>query len=232
LVTDPVPEHQPAPFSGRAAFTIAQSYYYVAAVVGIGLLLGGVIEALIGVRQLVLPASTSGVGGPYVETASTASRDAVRSVLGGLAFAIPGAVVFLWHIREARRREVRSVVGTFWGSALYSHLVALVALSIAVGGTISLLHSLRDAALPLCYPIPDLGVPPVSATPVPGLSPPVITISPSPEIVQAERRCYPPASEALRSAADSFIVASVAGATWAWHLRRGRRIDAAPPAGP
>lgn len=229
-MSDPEPELDPAPFSGRAAFAIAQSYYYLAAVIGVGLLLGGVIGTLIGLRELVLPGSTGSIGG---FTEDTASRDALRSVLGGLAFAIPGGLVFLWHIREARRREARAVPGTFWGSALYFHLVALVSISIAVGGTIALLHSLRDAAVPLCYPTPDIALPPVTGTPVPGLGTPPITISPAPEgVLTQQENCYPRTSDALRSAADALIVAGVSGATWAWHLRRGRRTEPAPPAGP
>jgi hypothetical protein len=78
-VSDPEPESDPAPFSGRAAFAISQSYYYLAAVIGVGLLLGGVIETLIGFRELILPAASGGGGGPYVETADSASRDDSRS---------------------------------------------------------------------------------------------------------------------------------------------------------
>jgi hypothetical protein len=38
-----------------------------------------------------------------------------------------------------------------------------------------------------------------------------------------KEQCYPASSEAIRSIIDGVIVASVAGATWLWHLRRGRR---------
>ncbi len=38
-----------------------------------------------------------------------------------------------------------------------------------------------------------------------------------------KEQCYPPSSEAIRSVVDGVIVASVAGVTWVWHLRRGRR---------
>jgi len=228
-VSDPEPERDPAPFSGRAAFAISQSYYYLAAVIGVGLLLGGVIETLIGLRELVLP---SAEGGPFGGTVDTSSRDALRSVLGGLAFVIPGGFVCLWHIREARRREVRTVPGTFWGSALYFHLVALVSLSIAVGGTISLLNSLRDAAVPRCYSTPELIIPALDGSSVPGVGSGPITVSPASDLFPTRRECDPPRSDSLRSAVDALIVTGVAGATWVWHLRRGRRIDAAPPPGP
>jgi hypothetical protein len=145
---------------------------------------------------------------------------------------IPGGSVCLWHIREARRREVRTVPGTFWGSALYFHLVALVSLSIAVVGTISLLHSLRDAAVPLCYPTPGLIIPPLDRSPVPDVGSGPITVSPAPDPFPTRQECYPSSSDALRSAVDALIVTGVAGATWAWHLRSGRRIGAAPAAGP
>jgi hypothetical protein len=41
--------------------------------------------------------------------------------------------------------------------------------------------------------------------------------------VLKQQECYPPSSEAIRSVVDGVIVASVAGVTWLWHLRRGRR---------
>ena len=47
-------------------------------------------------------------------------------------------------------------------------------------------------------------------------------------LVPAIRQCYPPSSEALCNALDGLIVAGVAGATWVWHLRRGRRFTAPP----
>jgi Domain of unknown function (DUF5671) len=221
-VSEPERGVDPAPFSGRAAFAISQGYYYLAAVIGVGFLLGGVIAALIGLRELVLP--TPSGNGSLVESSS---REAVRSILGALAFAIPGGLVFWWHLREARRRDARPVGGTFWGSALYFHLVALVALSIALGGAISLLHSLLDGALPSCYSHPTTGSPDPSFEPEVGS--PIATLSPVPELIGTERECYPPTSQALRSAADALIVTVVAGGTWAWHLGRGRREPSPPP---
>ena len=38
-----------------------------------------------------------------------------------------------------------------------------------------------------------------------------------------KQECYPPSSEGEPSVLDGVIVASVAGGTWLWHLRRGRR---------
>ena len=212
-----------SPFSGRAAFAISQSYYYVAAVAGVAITLGGTIAALIALRQWVLPSSDGGFGGG-VDT----SRDAARTFLGALAFVVPGVFVFLLHIREARRRERAYRPGTFWGSALYFHLVALVSLLIALGGAISALHSLVDAALPYCYG-PPVAVPSI-ATPAPGTG---YEVSISPEATDAlsdlQRNCYPEPSDALRSAVDATIVTVVAGAVWWWHLRRGRREFEPPP---
>ncbi len=50
---------------------------------------------------------------------------------------------------------------------------------------------------------------------------------PDPELLRSEE-CYPSTSEALRSALDGVIVASVAGAAWVWHLRRGRQAFDGP----
>ena len=227
MVAEPDPAARPAPFTGKAAYVISQSYYYVAAVVGVGLLLGGVIAALIGVREWIFPATPDVTGSPYLEEGSD---DAIRSILGGLAFAIPGGLMFWWHLREARRREPQAVAGVFWGSALYFHLVAFVALVIAVGGVIETLHALIDVAVPQCFsstvevgygPLPDPSNVPSDS---PGSDP--ITVGGIAPI----RECYPSSSEALRNALDGLIVAGVAGATWVWHLRRGRRLTA-PPSG-
>jgi hypothetical protein len=217
-VTQPAPGQQP--FSGRAAFAITQTYYYIAAVVGVGLLLGGGIAALIAFRQWILPSEVVGPSG-------SGSREAVRSLLGALAFAIPGGLVLAWHLGEARRRERSSMPGSFWGSALYFHLVALISLFIAVGGVITLLHSVVDAALPQCFGVPrpyEGPLYPGEVSPIPGLSP-----GPDAVLIEAEEECYPQPSDALRSALDATIVASVAGGVWLWHLRRGRREPDAPP---
>ncbi|HEX6399612.1 MAG TPA: hypothetical protein VF108_03965 [Actinomycetota bacterium] len=228
---------EPSPsFTGRAAFAISQVYYYVAATIGVGFLVGGAIATLIGLRQLIFGASPGDFGGTYVEAGTVASRDALRSILGGLAFAVPGGLVFLWHIREARRRERAFVPGAFWGSALYFHLVAAIALPVALGGLVAGLHALRDAALPSCYsapePYPAPDPYPSEVSPVPGISPPVVEI---PEEAAAafedlRRDCYPPTGQALRSALDAAIVAGVAAGVWGWHLRRGRREAGPPPA--
>jgi hypothetical protein len=223
LVTEPGPAAAPAPSSGRAAFAISQSYYYLAAVVGIGLLLGGVIGALIGVREWILPSAQDPTGSPFLEGSS---RDAIRGILGGLAFALPGALLFWWHLREARRREGVSLAGVAWGSALYFHLVAFVALMIAVGGVIGTLHSLADAAVPDCFEAPTHLLPPTDISPIPGAG----EASAASRSVRFDtfRQCYPLASVSLRSALDGLIVAVVAGATWIWHLRRGRSLAGIP----
>ena len=223
MVTEPDPAA--AQSSGRAAFAISQTYYYLAAVVGVGLLLGGVIGALIGVREWVLPAGHDPTGSPFLEGGS---HDAIRGVLGGVAFAIPGVLLFWWHLREARRRESVGVAGVAWGSTLYFHAVAFVALMIAVGGVIGTLHSLSDAAFPDCFEAPTHVLPPTDITPIPGASTGESSATLQPVPYDTFRQCYPPSSVSLRSALDGLIVAAVAGATWLWHLRRGRRLGAVP----
>lgn len=228
--TDPDP--QSPPFSGRAAAVISQAYYYVAAAVGLAFLLGGGIAALIALRKWVLPLSeTAGSFGGL-----SGSNDTARSFLGALAFALPGALVLAWHLREARRREGSRVSRASWGGVLYFHLVALIALLITLGGAVATLHSLRDSVMPLCYELRDVGpvVPPVEG-PVTGsglegeVSPIDVPIEVDSPLLADREECYPSTSEALRSALDGGIVFSVAGGTWLWHLRRGRRsVDGSP----
>jgi hypothetical protein len=187
------PPHAPGS-SGRAASAISQVYYYVAAAVGVAFLVGGAIAALIAVRQLALP-------GRFDTT-----RGSVRQLLDGLAYALPGALLFAWHIREAGRRERRGTLpGVFWGASLYYHLVALFTVFTILGGSIALLGSLVDVALPNCF-------------------------SSGPILVPGGSACFPPRADAWRSVANSVIVLIVAGPVFWWHLRRGRGLAAPPPA--
>lgn len=198
--------------------------------------MGGAIAALIALRKWLLPLSEVGSSGVF--GGPTDSNDTGRSFLGALAFAIPGALVLAWHLREARRRERVPGARASWGGVLYFHLVALISLLIALGGVVATLHSVRDLALPLCYETPRLDGPPVE---VPSLgsefegegSPIVVPDLPvdlDPTLIESRKECYPSSKEALRGALDGGIVASVAGVTWVWHLRRGRRaLDVGPP---
>lgn len=138
MVTPAGPAPPPAAES-RAAYVIAQLYYYVAAVVGVGFVIGGLVALLFGVRTLVFP--------DQFETA----REGVRRILQGLAFLLPGLVVLWWHLREARRRETRMTGTAFWGSSLYYHGVSLVALFFVLGGVVGILMSTVDAVLPSCF---------------------------------------------------------------------------------
>jgi hypothetical protein len=97
-----------APFTGRAAYGISQIYYYAAAVVGVGFVIGGGISALIELRHLTLPERTTVFG-------SDTTRASVHGIMVGLAFLIPGLAAALWHLKEAGRRERRFVPGAFWG---------------------------------------------------------------------------------------------------------------------
>jgi hypothetical protein len=212
------------PVARSRGTAIAQAYYYVVAAIGLIFVLGGTIAALIAVRRWILPAGDpSGFFGPADE------NDAPRSLLGALSFAIPGALVLVWHLREARRREGHRGPPSPWGSALYLYLVALISLAIALGGVVAMGHALRDSVLPVCYdtgfegPVTiDPGLGPGfedGGSPIPPIELPADF---APEVLRSEE-CYPSSSEALRSALDAGIVTGVAGAVWLWHLRRARR---------
>ncbi len=201
--SEPVPAAPPEPVAapeGRGAYVISQLYYYLAAVVGVGFLLGGGIGLLLGVRTLVLPQS------------GQEAEDAIRGMLGGLAFMLPGLAVVWWHLGQARRREGKVTVSAFWGSALYFHLVAWIALIVVMTATAGLLTAARDAALPECAVQPALA---------PGEAPGGETIR--------KEFCYPLAGEAARSMFDAGIYILVAAPIMWWHLRQGRRLTAPPP---
>jgi hypothetical protein len=184
----PAPPREPE--AGRAAHVIAQLYYYFVAAIGVALVLGGVIGGLFGIRALVLP-------NEFQEP-----RDAVRTMLHGLAFALPGALLLWWHLREARRGERRSVSPAFWGRSLYFHLVAFVALWFVVGGMIAMLSAGVDAAVPHCFAVEEQAVP--AGYP-------------------RQDECYPEPTEAGRQAIDGAIFVIAAAPVWWWHLRQGRR---------
>lgn len=197
----------PARQESRGAHVISQVYYYVAAVIGFGLFMGGAIGGLFGVRELVIPRD--------FET----TREGVRTILHGLSFALPGLALMWWHLRQARRREDRPVTTAFWGRALYFHLMALVALVFVLIGGVGLLFNLGDAVTADC---PLLGHPSqVESTP--GASPTIDVWVESPFLF-----CHPTAEDSLRSALDSSIFLIVAGPVFWWHLRQGRRLTAPP----
>jgi hypothetical protein len=198
------PRAEPAP--SRAAYVISQLYYYVAAVIGVGLLLGGLIALLFAVRTLVLPRE-------FEE-----ARDGLRGMLHALAFAIPGAALLWWNLREARRGEGASPPPVFWGRALYFYLVSLVALGFVVGGSVAVLSTGADAAIPHC----DQGVGPIEAPGEPphGVDETSAVIGPG---APTFRSCYPTPAEAARNALDGAIFLIAAGPVLWWHLRQGRR---------
>ena len=151
-------EPQPDPVGPSRGAAIAQAYYYVVAAIGLIFVLGGTIAALIALRKWILPVS----GDPSEFFGSPPdSNDAIRSLLGALAFAIPGALVLVWHLREARRQAGRRASSRSWGETLYLYLVAAISLLIALGGAVAMLHALRDAVVPFCYDNSSFSVPPV-----------------------------------------------------------------------
>ena len=139
----PGPPGAAASFSGKAAYVLSQLYYYLVAIVAIGFVIGGAIAALIALRLLAWPDPGS------------VTRASTRSLLQGLAFALPGAVSAWWHLGQARRGEGHVAAGAFWGRSLYFHGVAFIAYVVALGGVVAMLFSLIDAALP--SPCPTFG---------------------------------------------------------------------------
>ena len=214
---------------------VEQAYFSVVAAIGFVLVLVGVIMVLFALRTLLFPASESAdpsefFGGPPEDSNAT-----VRSLIGALGVAIPGALVFAWHRRESKRRERddgRPVEP--WGRAVYLYTVCFLTLLIALGAAVAALFALRDSAVPVCYEIPGFEDP---VTGDAGVSfdsegspiPPIEIGDLDPGVFTSEEECYPATGEALRSALDAGIVAAVAGGAWLWHLRRTRRRPAEEP---
>lgn len=196
------PGTPPAPGrpEGRAAFAISQVYYYAAAVVGVGFVLGGGIAALTGVRDWITPAQ----GEP--------ARNGAHGALIGLSFLLPGLLTVLWHLRESRRREGLDLRGVFWGGSLYYHLVSFVSLCVLLGGAAATLGAIADTVLPQCWPTY-----PSSSTFGTG-NPPVTELS-------CDQMPFP--GGGARQIVSALIVVVVAGAVFAWHLRQGRTLTSA-----
>ena len=186
---------------GKGAYDISQLYYYGAAVIGVGFLLGGAVAAILGLRTLALPRELQTV------------RDGVRGLLNGVAFAIPGFLLAWWHLREGRRRDGGPYTDSFWGASLYFHLVSFVALAFVLVGAIGILTSLVDLAVPYCYEERASWE---------------LTVN-GETVTSSLRQCYPEASEAGRRALDFFLVLAVSVPVWLWHLREGRKLVGAPP---
>ena len=188
---------------GRAAHVISQLYYYVAAAIGVGFVIGGSIAILFGVRTLILPDEFQ------------QARDGVRALLFGLSFIIPGLLVMWWHLREARRLERRGSRGGFWGAALYFHLVALLALGFVLGGSAMTLAATAEVVVPPCY---------TAETHATKLSQ---GDRPDSEMVlEGGRLC---GGADARNIVDAAIFVIAAGPIMWWHLRQGRRLTAPPP---
>ncbi|MEO7803742.1 MAG: hypothetical protein ABIS18_04735 [Actinomycetota bacterium] len=98
-------------------------YYYLATIIGLGFMLGGVTSTLIGLRHAVLPElGDQYYSTPYIEgeqkKPSVADEKRIRAenienerrrgwskAIDGAIFSLVGAPVFFWHLRQARRRE-------------------------------------------------------------------------------------------------------------------------------
>jgi Domain of unknown function (DUF5671) len=130
----PRPSDAAPKFTGRAAYSLSQLYYYLVSIIAIGFVIGGTIAALIALRELAWPDPGS------------MTRQSVEALLQGLAFAIPGALAAWWHLGQAGKREGQVAAGAFWGRSLYFHLVAFLAYVVAFGGVVATLFSLIDAA--------------------------------------------------------------------------------------
>lgn len=105
-------------------------YYYLATVVGLVIMLVGIIGALRGLVQAIIPEASNEVRfsiaeqprltpeGKEAKELTGAEKDKVRAesierarlggyfnALQGLVTAVVGAPVFVWHLRQARRKE-------------------------------------------------------------------------------------------------------------------------------
>jgi hypothetical protein len=108
-------------------------YYYVASLIGLGLLIAGVIGIFNGAIQVAAPASapeyryrvpevpkleeSPGATAPAQpqnrrqlerDAATAVRREGVYRAARGLVLAVVGTPVFAWHIRRARRLESRA----------------------------------------------------------------------------------------------------------------------------
>lgn len=191
--TPPAPDRP----QGRAAFTISQVYYYAAAVVGVGFVLGGGIATLTGVRDWITPAQ----GEP--------ARNGAHGALIGLSFLLPGLLAMLWHLRESRRREGLDLRGVFWGGSLYYHLVSFVSLCVLLGGAVATLAAIVDTVVPQCWP--------TYMSSMSGVDQPSMEFT---------CETPPFMTGGGRAIVSALIVVVVAGAVFAWHLRQGRRLTA------
>lgn len=231
-MTGPVPDRSgPAdPDPWGSAYTAVAS-----AIAVVFLLIGG-ISLLLALRKWILPASGEGFGSGIFGSPIEGEEAALRSLLGAVAFAVPGVLVLLWH----RRRDSGAAGGArvdrvAWGESLFLRLVAVISLVVAMGSVVAVLTSLRDAVWPQCFPSFTGGgtvtAPPSDAPPIfdeTVTSPPLISIEPPNSIpldpgFAPEPDCFPETSEALRGALDAGIIAAVAGGTWGWFIRQARR---------
>ena len=124
---------------------------------------------------------------------------ALRSALDGLAFIATGGAVAFWHLRQARARAGFSVEEVFWGDALYSHLVALLALIVGMVGSVMVLLDLASIAAPVC----------VSGGTLAG---------------GYGTFCLSSTKADAIGIVDGLIILAIAGGVWLWHVRRGRAI--------
>ncbi len=107
---------------------ITPAYYYLAALVGLAILLVGLIGGLQGLVQAAFPKTSEDVRyaseptdyGPEGEEVTVSEPERMRrravaidaarlaglgQALDGLVAGTVGAPVFLWHLKQARRRE-------------------------------------------------------------------------------------------------------------------------------
>jgi hypothetical protein len=233
-VDDRPPSERPDPWPG--------AYRAVASAAGVVFLLIAAISLLIALRQWILPSSPEDFGGGVFGPGIEGENAPIRSLLGALAFALTGALVLWWHRRGAVPTTSAGTGGVAWSRSLFLHLVAVVSLLVAMGGATVTLTSLRDAVVRQCFPSfyeegplapapsevgsfpDDIVTPPPPISDVPPVEIPIDPgFAPQPE-------CYPERGDALRGALDAGLVGGVAGATWAWTLRRGRRGATHPSA--
>lgn len=88
---------------------IGYLYFYVAALIGLGFVLVGTTMALTGAAKAALPSVYYDGPCDYCDSEEEVRRNGLEDALSGGITNVIGAPVLIWHLRQARRRDLSSV---------------------------------------------------------------------------------------------------------------------------